>query len=114
MRSFGRHIASFFLSAALLVTPVVPAAAAPPAQASTAPSADGWATLSMLTAGGMPALAGAAAAAAQPVDAPPPARSYGIGPLPLPVIAVWLGVIALDIYLLTRNDHHHHVPNSPA
>jgi len=34
---------------------------------------------------------------------------------PLPVIAIWLGVIALDVYLLTKDDDHHRAkPNSPA
>lgn len=75
------------------------------------PSGDPWLALSMLTSSGSAGLAGAA----QP-DAPPPApppHYSGFSTPPLPVIALWLGVIALDIYLIARNDHNGH-PNSPA
>jgi hypothetical protein len=68
----------------------------------------------MLTSSGSVGLAGAAAAA-QP-EAPPPApppHYSGFSTPPLPVIALWLGVIALDIYLIARHDHNGH-PNSPA
>jgi hypothetical protein len=68
----------------------------------------------MLTPSGSVGLAGAALAA-QP-EAPPPApppHYAGSSTPPLPVIALWLGMIALDIYLITRSNHHGH-PNSPA
>jgi hypothetical protein len=30
------------------------------------------------------------------------------------VIAIWLAVIGVDIWILTRNNHHIQIPNSPA
>jgi len=72
----------------------------------------------MLTPSGAIALQGAAVAAAQteapPPPPPPPPQSTGFTTPPIPVIAVWLAVIAVDIWILTKNHHHHNFPNSPA
>jgi hypothetical protein len=81
-----------------------------------APARNGWLALSMLTPSGSVALGGTGVAAAQPEAPPPPPPQYhgGIGTPPLPVILIWLAVLGVDIYILTKNDHHHPIPNSPA
>jgi hypothetical protein len=61
-------------------------------------------TLSMLNPAGAVALGGAAATA-QPDYPPPDSGPGGIGRIPWPVIAVFLAVIALDIYLLVKDDN---------
>jgi len=47
----------------------------------------------------------------------PPPMAAKVGSSPgrprLPVIAIWLAVIGVDIWILTR-DHNPRVPNSPA
>jgi hypothetical protein len=86
------------------------------ARASTTPpppNGDPWLALSMLTPSGSIGLAGAAVAAQPEAPPPPPPHYTGSSTPPLPVIALWLGVIAVDIYLLLRHDHHHGHPNSP-
>jgi hypothetical protein len=50
---------------------------------------------------------------AVPGAPPAPAEFAGPGFPPLPVVLIWLAVLGVDIYLLTKN-HHHGVPNSPA
>ena len=114
MRSMTKIIASLAASAALLLTSSAAVAAAPaPAPAQR----DAWMMLSMLSPTGATALGGATVTA-QPVDMPPAvppaaaARAGGFVTPPIPVLLVWLGVIGLDVYLLTR-EHHHPVPNSP-
>jgi hypothetical protein len=110
MRRSRQLIASAVASLSLIaMSTAAGASTAPPP-----PSGDPWLALSMLTSSGSAGLAGAGAAA-QP-EAPPPAPPPHYGGFtspPLPVIALWLGVIALDVYLIARNDHHGH-PNSPA
>jgi hypothetical protein len=61
----------------------------------------------MLNPAGATALGGAAAA--QPGDAVPPEAATDSGGFhpPWPAIAVFLGVIALDVYLLVHKDHGH-------
>ena len=77
------------------------------------PNGDPWLALSMLTPSGSIGLAGSEAVA-QPEGSPlSPPQYTGTSTPPLPVIALWLGLIALDIYLVLRHDHHGH-PNSPA
>ena len=98
-------VASAVLSISLLANSTA-ASAASAAQASTG---NAWLTLSMLTPSGAAELGGAAVAAAQPT---PPKEYQGSSTPPLPVIAVWLAVLAADVYILTRHDHHH--ANSPA
>src|SRR6185503_16437378 len=111
-----RLIASAVLSISLIASST--AATASTATPISAPPA--WAALSMLTPSGAIALQGAAVAAAQteapppPPPPPPPPQSTGFTTPPIPVIAVWLAVIAVDIWILTKNHHHHNFPNSPA
>jgi hypothetical protein len=113
MRRSARFIASALVSLSLVASSTGAVAAAAPA-----PASNGWLALSMLTPSGSVALAGTGAAAAQPEapPPPPPAAEYrgGIGTPPLPVILIWLAVLGVDIYILTKNDHHHPIPNSPA
>jgi hypothetical protein len=105
MRNASRSLA-FAAAAALVFSPTAAAASTTqaPAQASPGP----WMTLSMLNPAGATALGGAAAAA-QPADALPPEAADDPGGFhpPLPVIAVFLGVIALDIWILLAKDHGH-------
>jgi len=107
-----RLIASAVLSLSLIGSSTAATASAPPPAAAS----NAWVALSMLTPSGAVGLEGTAATAAQP-DAvpppPPPPPEAGFTTPPIPVIAVWLAVIAVDIWILTRN-HHHHFPNSPA
>ena len=111
MRRSRQLIASAVVCLSLVATSTAAGAStAPPPP----PNGSPWLALSMLTPSGSVGLAGTAAAA-QP-EAPPPApppHYSGFSAPPLPVIALWLGVIALDIYLITRNDHNG-TPNSPA
>jgi len=106
----GRLIASV-VSLSLIASSTAAVAAtgtAPPA----APNA--WLALSMLTPSSAVALDAGAAAAAQAETPPPPPPSGGFVPPPIPVIAVWLAVIVVDIWIATRNNNHHRLPNSPA
>jgi hypothetical protein len=115
MPSMSKRIHGLALAAALIIVPSGAAASSLPPQQGQ--PANAWLTLSMLTPSGASALSAAGVAAAQPSDyaPPPPAQSRGMGMPPLPVIAIWLGVIALDVYLLTKDDDHHRAkPNSPA
>jgi hypothetical protein len=111
-----RLLVSAVLSFSLIASSTAAAAStvAAPAPVS-APNA--WMALSMLTPSGALALEGTAAAAAQtdtPPPPPPPPPSAGFPTPPIPVIAVWLAVIALDIWILTKNHSARHLPNSPA
>jgi hypothetical protein len=70
--------------------------------------------LSMLTPSGAAVLSSTEAVDAQPEAPPPPPQNYdGNEWPPLPVILIWLAVLGVDVYILTK-DHHHGVPNSPA
>jgi hypothetical protein len=82
-----------------------------------APATDGWVALSMLTPSGAAVVPSTALAAAQPdnVPPPPPPPTYtGPGTPPIPVIVLWLAVLGTMIYIATKGNHHHPVPNSPA
>ena len=113
MRRSGKLVASAIISLSLIGSSTAAVASAP-APASQAPL-PGWTTLSMLNASGAAALGNAGVAAAQ-ADVPPPARyERGLPTPPLPVILVWLAVIAVDIWILTKDDNDGPgVPNSPA
>jgi tellurite resistance protein TehA-like permease len=115
MYSVTKKILSFAGCAALIASSSAAVAAAPAPQAA-APNA--WMMLSMLSPSGSVALGGAQAAAQPQTDVPPPPPSAepATGPAfpPLPVIAIWLAVIGVDIWILTRNHHHVRIPNSPA
>lgn len=112
MRALRQVAASAVLSLSLVAnsTAAVASAAPPPA------SADPWLALSMLTPGGAAVLGDAAVgvSAAQPEAPPPPPQYTGRSTPPLPVILIWLAVPGTDVYLLTKNNHTHPVPNSPA
>jgi hypothetical protein len=138
MTSIVRSLTTLFISTAIVVAPT---AASAETQASVNQPTSGWLALSMLTPSGAIALGAAptaavcgtaAAIAGQPspgcvlpqvgtvpptpeaaAGPPPPAQFAGAGFPPLPVILIWLAVLGVDIYLLTKN-HHHGVPNSPA
>ena len=117
-----KSIAAAVVSASLIASSTAAVASAPV----PAPAANDWLALSMLTPSGAAVLDSTAVAAAQPatvtcadgtvVAAGAPCPGPGVytspGFPPLPVIAVWLAVLGVDIYILTR--HHHHHPNSPA
>lgn len=89
-------------AAALLISSTGASAAGAP----TAPASSPWRTLSMLNPAGATALGGAAAAAA----VQPAGEGYGdqdgFHP-PLAAVAVFLGVIALDIWILLDKHHGH-------
>lgn len=111
MRRSRQLIASAVVSLSLIANSTVAAAAAAPPP----PSGDPWLMLSMLTPSGAAALGSTGVAAAQPAGPPPSPQQYtGPSTPPLPVILVWLAVLGADIYLLTKNNHTHPVPNSPA
>jgi len=95
MRSIRGKLVSAAVAATLLGSSTMAAAASAP-QAPANP----WVTLSMLNPAGATALGGAAVQSAAYDDN----RSFSP---PLPVIAVWLAVIALNIYILTANNHGH-------
>lgn len=110
MRRSRQLIASAVVCLSLIATSTAAgASAAPPPP----PNGNPWLALSMLTPSGSVGLAGSAVAAQPEAPPPPPPHYTGFSTPPLPVIALWLGVIALDIYLITRNDHNGHA-NSPA
>ena len=113
MRPVSMKSVSVATAAAILFAPT--AAAASSVQ-SSAPPANAWVTLSQMNPAGATALAGSGAAAtspnavslagaataAQPVDDPGAPRA---NPLPLPVIAVLLLVLATAIYIAFIDDH---------
>jgi len=103
MRSRASRLLAMAAGAAMLISSTA-AAASPPSAPASAPPANPWVTLSMLNPAGAAALGGAAAAV-QPDYPPPEGGPAGIGGIPWPVIAVWLAVIALDIYLLVKDDN---------
>jgi hypothetical protein len=91
--------------AAALVFSSTAAAAAPAGK-------DAWTTLSMMNPAGATALGGAAVAAQDPVVVRD--DTHGDFYLPIPVLAVILAVIAVDIWILTKDHHHHAHFVSPA
>jgi hypothetical protein len=118
-----KSIAAAVVSVSLIASSTAAVASAP----APAP-ADGWLTLSMLTPSGAAVLDSTAVAAVQPATvtcpdgtvvaegAPCPAPTPYARPgfPPIPVIIVWLAVLGVDIYILTKSHHHIHIPNSPA
>ena len=118
MRVLGSRIASAAVAAAFIFDSTAGIAAGPtPATAPQASQAS-WLTLSMLSPSGAIGLAGAAAQPATdvppppPPGPPPPENAYG--GVPLPVIGIWLGGIALAVYIATRNHRSRfNIPTSP-
>lgn len=115
MRRLGQKVAFAFVSMSLIASSTIAVASAP-VTAQAAPASDGWVTLSMLTPSSSTMAASAGVAAAQPETPPPPPPPEWAGPgtPPLPVILIWLAVLGVDVWILTRNHHHHPIPNSPA
>lgn len=129
MTSIRNAIASASVIAGLLTSSMASAAPLTPVAASQASNA--WLTLSMLTTTGAAELASTAVAATQPVTSPPTTKTCPDGAVvpidapcgptgytgpstpPIPVLLIWLAVLGVDIYILTKNHHHHPVPNSP-
>jgi hypothetical protein len=103
-----RHLIASAIALSLVATSTAARASAAPQYG---PSGDAWLTLSMMTPSGTVGLGGSSVAAAQPV--PPPADYHHSSTPPWPVIGIWLAVIALDIYLLLKDDSHNNHPNSP-
>jgi ABC-type transport system substrate-binding protein len=118
-----KSIAAAVVSASLIVSSTAAVASAP----APAPATDGWLTLSMLTPSGA-AVLDSTAVAAQPATVtcpdgtvvangapcPGPTPYAGPGFPPIPVIIVWLAVLGVAIYILTKHHHRVHIPNSPA
>jgi hypothetical protein len=116
MRPIQKKLAATAVAAALVFSPTVAAASAFAAPSSPQ---NAWVTFSQMTPAGATALAStgvvaaapdaatvaAAAAAAQPVDD----TDYRPNPLPLPVIAVLLGVLGMAIYIALIEKHHGHI-----
>ena len=96
MRPIQGKLTSVALAAALVFSST--AAIAAPA------GPDAWTTLSMMNPAGATALGGAAVAA-QPVVVEDQHDGFY---LPIPVLAVILAVVAVDIWILTKDHHHHH------
>ena len=67
-----------------------------------------WLTLSMMTPVAATTLGAAGVAVQPPPDAPPPPPppegGGGIGHIPIPVLAVWLGTIVAMVYIATHDD----------
>lgn len=102
MRLVRGKLISAAVAAALVTSSTAVAAA--PVQAAPVQQ-DGWTTLSMMNPAGATALGGAVAAAQDPsVDY----RDHGPFFLPIPVLAVILAVIALDIWIISKDHKHHH------
>lgn len=117
MRRLGQQVAFAVVSLSLMVssTAAVASAPAPTPAPFQATGFDGWMTLSMLTPSTVASTGVLAAQPETPPPPPPPPPGYtGPATPPLPVILIWLAVLGVDIYILTKNNHEHPLPNSPA
>ena len=137
MPRLGRFVASALVSLSLIGSSTAALAQTAPAPA----FGDSWLTLSMLTSTGQPAstsdtlAASSAAVAAQPDSTippgtqtcpdgavipatatcgPPPGTYTGPPTPPVAVLAIWALVLGTMVYIVTKNNHSHPVPNSPA
>jgi soluble lytic murein transglycosylase-like protein len=116
MRLLASRIASAAVAAALIFDSTAGIAATAPPVTTPQASQASWLTLSMLSPSGAIGLAGAAAQPATDVPPPPPPPPEGnaYGGVPLPVIGIWLGGIALAVYIATRNHRSRfNIPTSP-
>lgn len=116
-----RSIAAVVVSVSLIASSTAAVASAP------SPTPNSWLALSMLTPSGAAELASTAVAAAQPATVtcpdgtvvangapcPGPAVYTRPGFPPIPVIIVWLAVLAVGIYIISKGRSHAHA-NSPA
>ena len=106
MRHTGRSIASALAGLALMTSSVAGASgvqSVPTVQQASHP----WMTLSMMTPVGATTLAAAGVAAEPSAEGPPPPegdRGGGIGHIPLPVLAIWLGTIVAMVYIAIHDD----------
>jgi hypothetical protein len=105
----GVRIAASAIAALALVTSTAVSAAPPPTQAAVQPVSNPWMKLSMMTPVAAATLGAAGVAVQPPADAPPPQPPEGrdgggIGHIPIPVLAVWLGTIVAMIYIATHDD----------
>ncbi|MGE5564185.1 MAG: hypothetical protein ACM3ZV_12905 [Bacillota bacterium] len=134
MPRLGRFVASALVSLSLVGSSTA-------AIAQTAPmpiGGDSWLTLSMLTAAtqatsSSTVAASTAAVAAQPDSTIPPGTQVcpdgavipatatcggpgytGPSTPPVAVLAIWALVLGTMVYIVTKNNHSHPVPNSPA
>ncbi|MGE5562089.1 MAG: hypothetical protein ACM3ZV_02135 [Bacillota bacterium] len=125
MPRMGRIIASAVISLSLIGSSTAALAQAP----LPSPSSDAWLSLSMLSPSGAAVLGTTAVAAAQPTTqtcpdgsvipasatcAPPPGTYTGPSTPPVAVLAIWALVLGTMVYIATKNNHSHPVPNSPA
>ena len=131
MNRLGKSVASAVVSLSLIGSSTAALAQATPAAAPT----DYWLTFSMLTSSADTLAASTAAVAAQPDStippgtqtcpdgsvipatatcAPPPGTYTGPSTPPVAVLAIWALVLGTMIYIATKNNHSHPVPNSPA
>ena len=123
MPRLGRFVASAIVSLSLISssTAALAQSAPPPA------SSDSWLTLSMLTPSGAAVLGAAGVTAAQPDSQTCPDGSVipanatcggpgytGPSTPPIAVLAIWALVLGTMVYIATKNNHSHPVPNSPA
>lgn len=115
-----KSIVAAIVSVALIGSSTAAVAAAP----APAPVTSAWLTLSTLTPSGAAVLDSTALAAAQPAavtcpdgavvpagaPCPAPVVTTGPGFPPIPVIAVWLAVLVVGIYIASKSRSH---ANSP-
>jgi len=131
MRGSGKLVASAVVAFSLIASSTAAVASTAPAPA---PTSDGWVTLTALSPSGTALIDSAAVAAVQPDSTIPPGTQTcpdgsvipatatcggpgaytGPSTPPIPVLLVWAAVLGAMIYILTKNNHHHPQPNSPA
>lgn len=109
MRRLGQYVASAVISISLVASST--AAVAQTESAPVAPATNGWMQLSMLTPSSAAVLDSSAVAAAQP-NGPAPGYYAGPGAPPIPVIILWLALIGVFIYIVTKGNSSQK-PNSP-
>ena len=109
MRSIGKSIACGLAGLALMNSATASSAAQGSPVEAQQPQ-NPWMSLSMMTPVAAKSL-GAAGVAVQPptedpLPPPPDDRDrVGIGAIPIPVLAIWLGTIVAMIYIATRDDN---------
>ena len=100
----GRKFAAGLVATALVFSSSAATATSVSQSPQVQGAQSGWVTLSMLTPSGALGLEGTASQASQGNNPPPPPAVYGgtTAP-PIPVIGIWLGTLAMAIYILSRN-----------
>lgn len=111
MRLLPKTIGAIAASVALLASSTAAAASVPPAQAQQAGVPSAWVVLSTLSPSTDVAFGGAATAAVQPTDVPPPPPHAGPAITgELLTILLWFGLIAIALNTHEPSGR----PNSPA